>query len=350
MGANKATRALALRTALRVGSSLALGLCVAAASACHDSSGASPSASPSASAEGTAAVADVVLPGVDISPMTPRERHEWSTLATELGAPCPNVPVSVAQCVLEKRPCGMCLQSAKWLAQVVREGASQDQVEHIYKARFDPSAVKVIPIDGSPTKGPDNAPVTIFEFADFECPHCREAVPKIDALLAAHPDQIRFVYKSFTLQFHVHGEPAAKAACAAGNQGKFWEMEHLLFERQQNLETSDLEKYAGMLKLDIPKWRADMDSPQVAARIAHDHELGESLKLQGTPTIYINGREFESEGDETLDARVAGELALLGASSGSGAANAAMNGDAGGGANAASSKAPRAADAGAKGH
>jgi protein-disulfide isomerase len=344
-GANKATRALALRTALRVGSSLAFGLCVAAASACHDSNATSASASastsPGAGTEGTAAVADVVLPGVDISPMTPRERHEWSALATELSSPCPNVPVSVAQCVLEKRPCGMCLQSAKWLAQVVRDGVSQDQVERAYKARFDPSAVKVIPIDGSPTKGPDNAPVTVFEFADFECPHCRDAVPKIDAVLAAHPNQVRLIYKTYTLPFHVHGEPAAKAAFAAGNQGKFWEMEHLLFERQQNLEMSDLEHYAQMLKLDLPKWKSDMDSPEVAARIAHDHELGESLKLQGTPTIYINGREFESESDETLEAHVAGELGLLGESVGGAKAT-----DAGAGPAVGSAR----ADAGAKGH
>jgi len=346
--ANKATRALALRTAFRVGSSLAFGLCVAAASACHDSNATSASASastsPGASTEGTAAVADVVLPGVDISPMTPRERHEWSALATELSSPCPNVPVSVAQCVLEKRPCGMCLQSAKWLAQVVRDGVSQDQVERAYKARFDPSAVKVIPIDGSPTKGPDNAPVTVFEFADFECPHCRDAVPKIDAVLAAHPKQVRLIYKTYTLPFHVHGEPAAKAAFAAGNQGKFWEMEHLLFERQQNLEMSDLEHYAQMLKLDLPKWKSDMDSPEVAARIAHDHELGESLKLQGTPTIYINGREFESESDETLDARVAGELGLLGEGAGETKATDAGAGPAVGAVGTAR------ADAGARGH
>jgi protein-disulfide isomerase len=240
--------------------------------------------------------------------MTPRERHEWSTLATELFAPCPTVPVSVAQCVLEKRPCGMCAQSAKWIARAVRDGASEDQIQRAYKARFDPSTAKVIPIDGSPTKGPANAAVTVFEFADFECPHCREAVPMVDAMLAAHPDRIRFVYKSYTLPFHVHGGPAAKAAFAAAMQGKFWEMEHLLFERQQNLEAGDLERYAQMLKLDVAKWKTDMDSPAVATRIAHDKDLGESLNLKGTPTIYVNGREVDLEHDETLEGRVAAEL------------------------------------------
>jgi protein-disulfide isomerase len=287
---------------------LALGICVLGAAACRDSNASGSSAGPAASAENAAAVADVVLPGVDISPMTPRERREWSALATALFAPCPSVPVSVAQCVLEKRHCGMCLQSAKWIARAVRDGASEDQIQRAYKARFDPSTAKVIPIDGSPAKGPESAPVTVFEFADFECPHCREAVPMVDAMLTAYPDRVRFVYKSFTLPFHVHGGPAAKAAFAAGMQGKFWEMEHLLFERQQNLEAGDLERYAQMLKLDVARWKTDMDSAQVSARIAHDKELGESLNLKGTPTIYVDGREVDLEHEETIAGRVAAEL------------------------------------------
>ncbi|MCL2450513.1 MAG: thioredoxin domain-containing protein, partial [Polyangiaceae bacterium] len=200
-------------------------------------------------------------------------------------APCPNVPVSVAQCVQDRRPCGSCLEAAKWIARAVREGASVEQIHRAYQERFDPSAVKALPIDGSPTKGPDDAPVTIVEFADFECPHCREAVPQIDAVLAAHPGKVRLVYKSYTLPFHTHGEPAARAAFAAGAQGKFWEMEHLLFERQQHLESADLERYARMLGLDVAKWKADMATPAAGERVAHDRQLGEEMKLKGTPTI-----------------------------------------------------------------
>jgi protein-disulfide isomerase len=166
----------------------------------------------------------------------------------------------------------------------------------------------VLPVDGSPTQGPDDAPVTIVEFADFECPHCREAVALIDAVLAAHPGKVRLVYKSYTLPFHVHGEPAARAAVAAGMQGKFWEMEHLLFERQQNLEDADLARYAQMLKLDMSHWKADKDSAAAKDRIQKDHALGEELKLKGTPTIYVNGRELNIEQDESLDERVGAEL------------------------------------------
>jgi protein-disulfide isomerase len=87
-------------------------------------------------------------------------------------------------------------------------------------------------------------------------------------------------------------------------------MEHLLFERQQNLEDSDLERYAKLLKLDVAQWKLDMSSSAVDERIAHDHALGDDLKLKGTPTIYVNGRELDVEGDEQLENRVAGELGV----------------------------------------
>ncbi len=289
---------------------LAFALAAAASSGCRDSNASSTDNPASAPASATAEVKDVVLPGVDTSPMTPRERHAWSALVSSLFAPCPDVPVSVAQCVQENRPCGACTRAAKWVAHAVRDGASDTQIQHAYKDRFDPAGVKTLPLDGSPTRGPDAAPVTIFEFADFECPHCAQAVPMLDAVIDAHPGKVRLVYKSYTLPFHQHGEPAARAAFAAGAQGKFWEMEHLLFERQQHLEDADLERYAGMLRLDIAKWKSDMDSPAIKTRVSNDHKLGEDLNLKGTPTIYVNGRELDVEEDESLEERVAAELGV----------------------------------------
>jgi protein-disulfide isomerase len=281
--------------------------------ACRDSS-ARGSTGPDPTGESAqpapAPVVDVVLPGVDSSAMTPRERHEWSSLVLDLMAPCPSVPVSVAECVRENRACGTCGQAAKWVARLVRDGSSEEQVRRAYKERFDPSGVRTIPVDGSPSRGPEDAPVVVVEFADFECPHCRLAVSLLDSVLAAHPDKVRLIYKSYTLSFHQRGEPAARAAFAAGLQGKFWEMEHLLFERQEHLEASDLDRYAVLLRLDVPKWKADMDSPGIKDRIEHDHALGEEFKLKGTPTIYINGRELDVEEDESLEGRVAAELGI----------------------------------------
>jgi protein-disulfide isomerase len=302
-----AKRALALRFVL---AALALAIALASLPGCKDSNANGATSSGGGSPQPSAEPKDVVLPGVDTSAMTPRERHEFSSLVTELIAPCPSTPVPVAQCVLEKRACAACGQAAKFIASAVRAGVPDSDIEHAYKERFDPSAIKTLPLAGSPSKGPDGAPVTIVEFADFECPHCRAAVPVMDAVLAAHPDKVRLVYKFVVLSMHVHAEPAARAAWAAGQQGKFWEMEHLLFERQEHLEQADLERYAQMLKLDMDKWKADMESPAAKDRLAQDRKLEDDLKLQGTPTIYVNGRELDVEADESLEDRVDAELGV----------------------------------------
>jgi protein-disulfide isomerase len=296
-----------LRIALQLACLLALLVAVGGWSSCRDSSANVPE--PQSSAQ-VAEVKDVVLPGIDTSAMTPRERHEFSSLVSDLLAPCPNVPVSIAQCVQEKRACSACAQAAKSIAHAVREGATEEQIQTAFKARFDPSGLKVLPLAGSPTKGPDDAKVIIVEFADFECPHCRAAVPMIDAALAAHPDKARLVYKFVALPMHVRAEPAARAAWAAGQQGKFWEMEHLLFERQDHLEQGDLERYARILKLDVARWKVDMESQAAKDRLAEDHRLEEDLKLKGTPTLYVNGRELDIEADEILEERIASELGI----------------------------------------
>jgi protein-disulfide isomerase len=301
-----------LGIATELASLIALGFAVAACSSCRDSSATTnelPSSS-SASAQAGEEVKEVSLPGVDTSPMTPRERREWSGLVGQLLSPCPNVPVPVAQCLQEQRPCAACLQAAKWIAHAVRAGAPEETLRHAYRERFDPSAVKSLPLAGSPSRGPESAPVTVVEFADFECPHCRMFLPAVDAMFAAHEGKVHLVYKFVSLSGHTHAEPAARAAWAAGQQGKFWEMEHMLFERQEHLEGSDLERYAQMLKLDVARWKGDMESQAAKDRIAEDRKLEDDLKLKGTPTIYVNGRELELEADESLEDRVAGELGV----------------------------------------
>jgi protein-disulfide isomerase len=307
-----------LRIALQIASLLALGVAAGGWSSCRDSSANVPEPTPSSSTQAQEPK-DVTLDGVDTSAMTPRERREFSSLVTDLFAPCPGVPVSLAKCVQEKRACAQCVQAAKWIAHSVRAGMAEDLIQVAYKDRFDPAAVKKLPLEGSPSKGTDAAPVTIVEFADFECPHCRAAVPQLDAVMAAHPDKVRLVYKFVSLPMHVHAEAAARAAWAAGQQGKFWEMEHLLFERQDHLEQNDLDRYARILKLDVPKWKSDIDSQGAKDRLAQDHKLEESLKLKGTPTIYINGRELDIEQDESLEERVQAELGIAPGAAASGA-------------------------------
>ena len=240
---------------------------------------------------------DVDLAGVDTHDFTPREKREFSRFVTELSAPCASIAAPIATCVAEKRACAGCLPAAQAIAKAVREGMTREQVEEIYKQRFDAKSAKDVPLEGSPSRGPDAAPVVIVEFADFECPFCQKMAPELDKIWEARKDKVRFVYKFMPLPMHPHGEPAARAAIAAGMQGKFWEMHHLLFANGRHLENSDLDAYARSLGLDIAKFHADMQSDAATTRLDEDRKLADALGVKGTPTIYIDGHEYDPKVD-----------------------------------------------------
>lgn len=263
-----------------------------------------------------AASPEVSLAGVDTSSLTPRERREWGAQVSELLSPCPDTPVSIAQCVKEQRPCKACLPAAQLLLKLVKDGRSKKEREDAFHMRFDPKKVRTLVTEGSPEMGSPDAPITVVEWADFECPFCRLMSHPLEALVKRFDGQVRLVFKFYPLAAHPHGEPAARAAIAAMNQGKFWEMHHLLFENQDRLEASDLERYAQQLKLDLVKFRADFVSPETKARIEKDKKQAEEVGLEGTPLIFINGREVDlqllSNPTQDLEDWVKLDLELLG--------------------------------------
>jgi protein-disulfide isomerase len=244
---------------------------------------------------------DVNLAEVDTAGLTAREKREWSTYVAQLLAPCQNQPVNVAQCVKEKRDCVACVPAARYLATQVRLGKTRTQVEASYRTRFAADKVIQIEIGDSPTKGPADAPITLIEFADFECPACQAAKPVIDKVLEGYIGKVRFVYKNYPLSIHPNAELAARAAVAALKQGKFWEMHAKMFEGGGPLERSRLDHIAREIGLDVKKFSADLDTEAVADRVAQDRKQGDSVDIQGTPTLFINGRRFESGGEFEQD-------------------------------------------------
>jgi protein-disulfide isomerase len=236
------------------------------------------------------AAPEITVKGIDTSTLTPRERREWSAELTELLAPCPEVPVSIAQCIQESRPCKSCVPAAQLLLKQVQAGKPKKDREEAFHARFDVNKIKTIPTDGAPEFGAPDAVVTIVEWADFECPFCRLVSPVLDELVKHFPGQVRLLYKFYPLGAHAHGEIAARAGVAAQNQGKFWEMHHLMFENQEHLEQADLDRYAKQLGLDMPKFRADLVSKETGERLEKEKKQAEEVGLEGTPFIFINGR------------------------------------------------------------
>ena len=139
-------------------------------------------------------------------------------------------------------------------------------------------------------QGPPDAPVTLVEYGDYECPYCGEAYPVVKALQERLGDQMCFVFRNFPLaQAHPHAEEAAEAADAAGPQGKFWPMHDLLYENQDALEPEDLVQYARALRLDLPRFVREMREHVYTERVREDFRSGVRSGVNGTPTFFING-------------------------------------------------------------
>jgi hypothetical protein len=272
----------------------------------------------------------IELPGIDTSQLTAREKEQWSASVTELLAPCSDQAVSLAQCVTEKRKCDACVPAARFLVEQVTRGRTPSVSESAFRARFMPDEIREIELGSSPSKGAsaDDALVTIVEWADFECPFCGMASPQLGKAIKANQATTRLVFKHYPLPAHEHAEHAARAAVAAGMQGKFWEMHDALFKNQSALDDKGLEALAHSIGLDIDKFNADRKTEAVADVVAADRKQADKLGLNGTPMIYINGRHFDLEKfdiAEDLDAWIKLEVNLRsGRPSGSGSGASAL--------------------------
>jgi len=159
--------------------------------------------------------------------------------------------------------------------------------------------------------GPAEAPVTVVEYGDFECPNCKQAAPAVALLRKRYAGRLRFVFRHFPLtEVHPHALQTAEAAECAAREGKFWPMHDLVFDHQSHLDVSDLSGYAARLQLDMKRFEADMDSHAHLQRIGEDIRGGRDSGVRSTPTFFVNGRiEDVSFGLQRLFDAV--ELALI---------------------------------------
>ena len=147
-----------------------------------------------------------------------------------------------------------------------------------------------LPDLNSPARGPDNAPVTLTVFSDFQCPYCSRLVPFVDEVLAKNPDKVRIVFKQFPLRMHNFALPAALASLAARDQGKFWPMHDLLFANSSQLSDEKIRSLAQQVGLDLARFDKDRNDKRLRDEVQRDLELGQKAGVQGTPTVFINGK------------------------------------------------------------
>jgi protein-disulfide isomerase len=172
-----------------------------------------------------------------------------------------------------------------------------------------------VPEDDDPVLGPEDAPITIIEFSDYECPYCRKWHLEVWPLLQeAYPDQIRLVYRDFPLtNIHPNATPAASAANCAREQGFFWEFNEKLFSMEYPLNPSGYQAYAQELALDMTAFNECLDSGRFNDEVMADFEYASNLGVSSTPTFFVNGipvvgaQPFEAF-SQLIDQELAGEI------------------------------------------
>jgi protein-disulfide isomerase len=183
-------------------------------------------------------------------------------------------------------------------AAALRQKRLDERREAFVKSLRDRAGVRVlldpprVRIDdgGAAAKGPRQAPVTIVEFSEFQCPYCGRASATLKQLQAQYGDRLRIVFRHFPLASHADAPKAAEAALCAGEQQRFWEMHDRLFASQSRLKPDDLVQHAAAIGLDAERFRRCLDSGTFAARVQADQAEGTRYGVTGTPAFFINGR------------------------------------------------------------
>ena len=147
-------------------------------------------------------------------------------------------------------------------------------------------------------QGPEDAPVTLVEYGDYECPHCGRAYPIVQEVQRRLGTALRFIFRNFPLsEMHPHAALAAEAAEAAAEQGRFWPMHDLLFENQRQLGEASLIRYAASIGIDDERVRRELAEHTHRSRVRSDFSGGVRSGVNGTPTFFIDGVRYDGDWD-----------------------------------------------------
>ena len=231
--------------------------------------------------------------------LTDDQKEVFYKVANQALCPC-NCPLTLAGCLKDKQPkCKRAAILGRFIARGVQKGLTTMDILTELAEGFSGSqagaAVKFSKPPAHTLRGRAGAKLQIVEFADFRCPHCREAVHFVEQMLSALGDKVEFSFRHFPLQNLEPSVLAAEAAEAAGAQGKFVPMYELLFKNSDALTRDDLIKYATQLKLDVKRFTKELDAHTYRPKVMADKEEATKAGVQGTPAFFINGREFKLE-------------------------------------------------------
>ncbi len=156
----------------------------------------------------------------------------------------------------------------------------------------DKTVWKVVLRGDEPVKGKADAPITIVEYTDFQCPFCSKVLPALEETLKNYPDKVKLVFKNYPLSFHQNAMPAAEAAQCAKEQGKFWEVEEKYFGNQGELDAAGLAKHAQAAGVNMGKWEACVKDHKFKSVVEADMAAAEKIQVTGTPSVFVQGRKM----------------------------------------------------------
>jgi protein-disulfide isomerase len=233
-------------------------------------------------------------PGVDLSKLDEFGKKVFFRIANSEPSVCGQAQSLIASA---KKDCGRSVNALRYVARLVEQGYTDSEVSEGLAKRYRPIAPKNIDVSAAPMKGNPNGRITLIEFADYECPHCKRFQPVLRQVVEDFPNDVKLYFKHYPLPQHTNARLAAEATVAAQKQGKFWQFQDKLWEHQDDLGPAEIEKVAKESGLDLAKFRQDVASEAVKARVEKDHTDGTAIGLSATPTLYIDGREYTDARD-----------------------------------------------------
>jgi protein-disulfide isomerase len=234
------------------------------------------------------------IPGMDFSALPPTAQRELATVLSDEFCFC-GCPHTLGACLRQHPNCKHAKKMAKLAAAAVADGVPATELivaMSQYYASFREPRVE-IKVDPRMCMGDANAPVTMAEFSDFECPYCGQARPILEEFAKKNPTQVRFCYLPFPLPNHANAIPAGQAALWARDQGKFWEMHDALFENQENLAPAALPAIANKIGLPGAKLQEVLAAGTYKQELEGFRALGRAANVTSTPSIYFNGRPYK---------------------------------------------------------
>jgi thiol-disulfide isomerase/thioredoxin len=230
-------------------------------------------------------------PGIDLAKLDEFERKVFFRVVNREASACGRAH-SLIYSAKHDPSCRASFYAVRYVAHLVDSGFTDSEVSEKLDKRFRTPRVSHFDLVAAPWKGAQGARVTVVEFVDYECPHCKHAQSLMKQLLEEYPSDVKVYFKHFPLSSHTNARLAAEGAVAAHRQGKFWPFNEKVWANSESLSPAVLEKAAKEVGLDVAAWRKEAASDGVKDRVQKDRSEGNDLGINATPTLYINGRKY----------------------------------------------------------